>query len=141
MIKEDGSVIHFDSPEVQASTDAKTFAVLGHSESMQLSQRMSGLVSQLSSEDSDQLTHLVITLPTSKTLSNVLPSCLYDIDATLTSVLVSPSCHLLYSCVSFPAKLSGIHPGLATALTHSFVCLQTLHQLETQMIFVLSWKN
>lgn len=32
MIKEDGSVIHFNNPKVQASLAANTFAVTGHAE-------------------------------------------------------------------------------------------------------------
>ena len=32
MIKDDGSVIHFNNPKVQASLAANTFAVTGHAE-------------------------------------------------------------------------------------------------------------
>ena len=32
MIKEDGEVIHFNNPKVQASLAANTFAVTGHAE-------------------------------------------------------------------------------------------------------------
>lgn len=32
MIKEDGSVIHFNNPKVQASIAANTFAISGHAE-------------------------------------------------------------------------------------------------------------
>ncbi|GFQ86202.1 transcription factor BTF3 homolog 4, partial [Trichonephila clavata] len=32
MIKEDGSVIHFNNPKVQASLAANTFAITGHAE-------------------------------------------------------------------------------------------------------------
>lgn len=32
MIKEDGQVIHFNNPKVQASLTANTFAITGHAE-------------------------------------------------------------------------------------------------------------
>lgn len=32
MIKDDGSVIHFNNPKVQASVPANTFAIVGHAE-------------------------------------------------------------------------------------------------------------
>ena len=32
MIKDDGTVIHFNNPKVQASPSANTFAVTGHGE-------------------------------------------------------------------------------------------------------------
>lgn len=32
MIKDDGSVIHFNNPKVQASVQANTFAIVGHGE-------------------------------------------------------------------------------------------------------------
>ena len=32
MIKEDGQVIHFNNPKVQASLAANTFAITGHAE-------------------------------------------------------------------------------------------------------------
>lgn len=33
MIKDDGTVIHFNNPKVQASLAANTFAITGHAES------------------------------------------------------------------------------------------------------------
>ena len=38
MIKDDGSVIHFNNPKVQASLAANTFAVTGHGENKQVCQ-------------------------------------------------------------------------------------------------------
>ena len=32
MIKDDGTVIHFNNPKVQASLSANTFAITGHAE-------------------------------------------------------------------------------------------------------------
>lgn len=37
MIKNDGSVIHFNNPKAQASLAANTFAITGHSENKQVS--------------------------------------------------------------------------------------------------------
>jgi len=36
MIKDDGTVIHFNNPKVQASLNANTFAVSGHAENKQI---------------------------------------------------------------------------------------------------------
>ena len=36
MIKEDGTVVHFNNPKVQASLAANTFAVTGHAENKQV---------------------------------------------------------------------------------------------------------
>ena len=36
MIKEDGQVIHFNNPKVQASLAANTFAVTGHAETKRM---------------------------------------------------------------------------------------------------------
>lgn len=40
MIKEDGHVIHFNNPKVQASLPANTFAITGHAETKQVSDLM-----------------------------------------------------------------------------------------------------
>ena len=36
-IKDDGQVIHFNNPKVQASLGANTFAVMGHAETKRMS--------------------------------------------------------------------------------------------------------
>ena len=36
MIKEDGQVIHFNNPKVQASLAANTFAITGHAETKRM---------------------------------------------------------------------------------------------------------
>uniref|UniRef100_A0A0L8HT53 Transcription factor BTF3 n=1 Tax=Octopus bimaculoides TaxID=37653 RepID=A0A0L8HT53_OCTBM len=48
MIKEDGQVIHFNNPKVQASLTANTFAITGHAET-----RPEGDTSKPSTEDID----------------------------------------------------------------------------------------
>ena len=55
MIKDDGSVIHFNNPKVQASLAANTFAVTGHAENKQITEMLPGILNQLGA---DSLTHL-----------------------------------------------------------------------------------
>ncbi|GIX67890.1 transcription factor BTF3 homolog 4 [Caerostris extrusa] len=55
MIKEDGSVIHFNNPKVQASLAANTFAITGHAENKQITEMLPGILNQLGAES---LTHL-----------------------------------------------------------------------------------
>merc|ERR1711934_964684 len=55
MIKDDGSVIHFNNPKVQASLAANTFAVTGHAENKQITEIVPGILNQLGAES---LTHL-----------------------------------------------------------------------------------
>ena len=42
MIKDDGSVIHFNNPKVQASLGANTFAVNGSAENKQITELLPG---------------------------------------------------------------------------------------------------
>ncbi|XP_023338158.1 transcription factor BTF3 homolog 4 [Eurytemora carolleeae] len=55
MIKDDGTVIHFNNPQVQASLAANTFAVTGHAENKQITEMLPGILNQLGA---DSLTHL-----------------------------------------------------------------------------------
>lgn len=55
MIKDDGSVIHFNNPKVQASVPANTFAINGHAENKQITDMLPGILNQLGAES---LTHL-----------------------------------------------------------------------------------
>jgi len=55
MIKDDGTVIHFNNPKVQASLAANTFAVTGHAENKQKTEMLPGILNQLGA---DSLTHL-----------------------------------------------------------------------------------
>ncbi|KFM66372.1 Transcription factor BTF3-like protein, partial [Stegodyphus mimosarum] len=55
MIKDDGTVIHFNNPKVQASLAANTFAITGHAEPKQITEMLPGILNQLGSES---LTHL-----------------------------------------------------------------------------------
>jgi len=55
MIKDDGVVIHFNNPKVQASVPANTFAIVGHAENKQITDMLPGILNQLGAES---LTHL-----------------------------------------------------------------------------------
>lgn len=55
MIKEDGTVIHFNNPKVQASLTANTFAINGHGENKQLTEMLPSILNQLGA---DSFTHL-----------------------------------------------------------------------------------
>merc|ERR1712203_504025 len=47
MFKEDGSVVHFSAPKVQASVASNTFVVTGHAENKRLEELLPGIISQL----------------------------------------------------------------------------------------------
>lgn len=55
MIKDDGTVIHFNNPKAQASLAANTFAITGHGEVKQITDMLPGILNQLGNEG---LTHL-----------------------------------------------------------------------------------
>ncbi|XP_013775489.1 transcription factor BTF3 homolog 4-like [Limulus polyphemus] len=55
MIKDDGTVLHFNNPKVQASLTANTFAITGHAEPKQITDMLPGILNQLGAES---LTHL-----------------------------------------------------------------------------------
>merc|ERR1712035_140539 len=66
MIKDDGSVIHFNNPKVQASLAANTFAVTGHAENKQLTEMLPGILNQLGAEGLSNLRRLAEQLPKSR---------------------------------------------------------------------------
>merc|ERR1719213_486268 len=47
MFKEDGSVIHFATPKVQASVSANTYTITGHGETKRLEELLPGIIHQL----------------------------------------------------------------------------------------------
>merc|ERR1712121_128967 len=73
MIKEDGQVIHFNNPKVQASLAANTFAVTGHAENKQIAEMLPGILNQLGAESLSSLKKLASSVANaageSKTLS------------------------------------------------------------------------
>ncbi|CAO1401159.1 unnamed protein product [Diamesa hyperborea] len=50
MIKNDGTVIHFNNPKTQASLASNTFAITGHGETKQIAEMLPGILSQLGNE-------------------------------------------------------------------------------------------
>ncbi|CAG0884832.1 unnamed protein product [Cyprideis torosa] len=55
MIKDDGTVIHFNNPKVQASLTANTFAITGHAETKMLTEMIPGILTQLGADSFKRL--------------------------------------------------------------------------------------
>jgi len=51
LIKDDGEVIHFNNPKVQACLQSNTFAIMGHAETKQITDLLPSLLSQLRAEN------------------------------------------------------------------------------------------
>merc|ERR1712110_642791 len=47
MFKDDGTVIHFATPKVQASVSANTYTITGHGENKRLEELLPGIINQL----------------------------------------------------------------------------------------------
>lgn len=67
MIKDDGTVIHFNNPKAQASLAANTFAITGHGENKQITEMLPGILSQLGPEGLTQLKRLASSVANSAT--------------------------------------------------------------------------
>ena len=79
MIKDDGTVIHFNNPKVQASLAANTFAVTGHGENKQITDLLPGILNQLGAESLTHLKKLASNVPTGKSLLKALVlSCIHQ---------------------------------------------------------------
>lgn len=65
MIKDDGTVIHFNNPKAQASLAANTFAITGHGENKQITEMLPGILSQLGPEGLTQLKRLATSVASS----------------------------------------------------------------------------
>lgn len=63
MIKDDGTVIHFNNPKVQASLSANTFAITGHAETKQLTEMLPGILSQLGADSLTSLRKIAEQFP------------------------------------------------------------------------------
>ncbi|XP_063977920.1 transcription factor BTF3 homolog 4 isoform X1 [Diachasmimorpha longicaudata] len=75
MIKDDGTVIHFNNPKAQASLSANTFAITGHGENKQITDMLPGILSQLGPEGLNQLKRLA-----SNVTGSTLPKTVMDDD-------------------------------------------------------------
>ena len=62
MIREDGRVIHFNNPKVQASPAANTFAITGHAEMKQTAEMLPGILNQPGTENPSSLRKLASTV-------------------------------------------------------------------------------
>lgn len=65
MIKDDGHVIHFTNPKVQASLAANTFAIMGQAEIKTISEMLPGIYNQL------DLTNLPSKMPNMTTPADI----------------------------------------------------------------------
>ncbi|XP_070564074.1 transcription factor BTF3 homolog 4-like [Ptychodera flava] len=63
MIKDDGTVIHFTNPKVQASLAANTFAVSGQAENKQITEMLPGILSQLGTDSLANFRKLAEKMP------------------------------------------------------------------------------
>uniref|UniRef100_A0A3Q4I5Q1 Transcription factor BTF3 n=1 Tax=Neolamprologus brichardi TaxID=32507 RepID=A0A3Q4I5Q1_NEOBR len=63
MIKDDGTVIHFNNPKVQASLSANTFAITGHAETKQMTEMLPAILSQLGADSLSSLRKLAEQFP------------------------------------------------------------------------------
>jgi len=71
LIKNDGSVIHFNNPKTQASLASNVFAITGHGEQKQIAELLPGILTQLGSEGLSHLKRLANNVVGSKILSSV----------------------------------------------------------------------
>jgi len=63
MIKDDGTVLHFNNPKVQASLAANTFAITGPAENKLLTEVLPGILNQLGVEGLSNLRRMAEQLP------------------------------------------------------------------------------
>ena len=62
LFKEDGNVIHFASPKVQASIQANTYVVSGNAETKKLQDLLPGIISQLGPDNLEDLKSIYANL-------------------------------------------------------------------------------
>lgn len=73
MIKDDGTVIHFNNPKVQASLSANTFAITGHAEAKPITEMLPGILSQLGADSLTSLRKLAEQFPRQGRYFNLVP--------------------------------------------------------------------
>ncbi|EDQ84594.1 uncharacterized protein MONBRDRAFT_34637 [Monosiga brevicollis MX1] len=77
MIKDDGTVIHFKNPKVQAAIAASTFCISGKSETKRITELMPDIINQLGQENMSILQNLAAEMGAR---GGVTPSALDEID-------------------------------------------------------------
>ncbi|PVD23943.1 hypothetical protein C0Q70_17219 [Pomacea canaliculata] len=80
MIKEDGQVIHFNNPKVQASLAANTFAITGHAEMKQIAEMLPGILNQLGAESLSSLKKLASSVASGMAAGDTSKQNAGDID-------------------------------------------------------------
>ncbi|NWW41735.1 BTF3 factor, partial [Panurus biarmicus] len=63
MFMNQGTVIHFNNPKVQASLAANTFTITGHAETKQLTEMLPSILNQLGADSLTSLRRLAEALP------------------------------------------------------------------------------
>lgn len=66
LIKNDGSVIHFNNPRTQASLQSNVFAITGHAETKNIAEMLPGIMTHLGSDGLAQLKRLATATMASK---------------------------------------------------------------------------
>jgi len=61
MIKDDGTVIHFNNPKVQASLGSNVFAVTGHGEQKEVAEMLPAILSQMGPESLEHVKRFAYT--------------------------------------------------------------------------------
>jgi len=61
MIKDDGTVIHFNNPKVQASLSSNVFAVTGHGETKEVAEMLPAILSQMGPESLEHVKRFAYT--------------------------------------------------------------------------------
>merc|ERR1739848_601459 len=87
MIKEDGQVIHFNNPKVQASIAANTFAVTGHAETKQITEMLPGILNQLGAESFANLKKLATSVTNQSETGNTLGADIDEDDDDVTDLV------------------------------------------------------
>jgi len=61
MLKDDGTVIHFNNPKVQASLGSNVFAVTGHGETKEVAEMLPAILSQMGPESLEHVKRFAYT--------------------------------------------------------------------------------
>ncbi|XP_071952516.1 transcription factor BTF3 homolog 4-like [Antedon mediterranea] len=73
MIRDDGTLIHFNNPKVQASLAANTFAITGHGEIKKITEMLPGILSQLGVDSTATLKSLAESIPGMQDVAPLAP--------------------------------------------------------------------
>jgi len=73
MFKDDGTIIHFNNPKVQASLAANTFAITGHAEIKPITDMLPSILNQLPQESLAHLKERIVGASASQGISSSIP--------------------------------------------------------------------